>query len=191
MKVKKKHFPNTEYSFIVLIRKSCVYLVIYTKSFYPTYWIGLRKIGFRSSFRKDLLQTRKYKIFLISKHSNRLSQWPRGLKRRSAAVHLMRMWVRIQPGAWMSLCYECCVLSGRGHCVELITRPEESYRLWCVVVCDVETSWMGRPWPPLGPVTSVLHVSAVKQPASGQCRTYTRYNISVHSMGSHIVYAKG
>ena len=35
---------------------------------------------------------------------------------------------------------ECCVLSGRGHCDELITRPEDSYRLWCVVVSDMETS---------------------------------------------------
>ena len=25
-----------------------------------------------------------------------------------------------------------CLLSGRGLCVGLITRPEESYRLWCV-----------------------------------------------------------
>jgi len=30
------------------------------------------------------------------------------------------------------------VLLGRGLCDELITRPEESYRLWCVVVCDLE-----------------------------------------------------
>jgi len=30
------------------------------------------------------------------------------------------------------------MLSGRGLCDELITRPEESYRLWCVVVCDQE-----------------------------------------------------
>jgi hypothetical protein len=30
------------------------------------------------------------------------------------------------------------VFSG-GLCDELITRPEESYRLWCVVVCDHET----------------------------------------------------
>jgi len=37
------------------------------------------------------------------------------------------------------------VLSGRGLCEELITRPEESYRLCCVVVCDLETSWMRRP----------------------------------------------
>ena len=39
----------------------------------------------------------------------------------------------------MDICCERRVLSGRGLCVELITRPEESYRLWCVVVCDLET----------------------------------------------------
>jgi len=46
----------------------------------------------------------------------------------------------------MSVCCECCVFSGRGLRGELITRPEESYRLWCVV-CDPETSRMRRPWP--------------------------------------------
>ena len=30
------------------------------------------------------------------------------------------------------------MLSGRGLCDELINRPEESYRLWRVVVCDLE-----------------------------------------------------
>jgi len=38
----------------------------------------------------------------------------------------------------MFVCCEYCVLSGRGLCDELITRPEESYRLWCVDVCDLE-----------------------------------------------------
>jgi hypothetical protein len=33
----------------------------------------------------------------------------------------------------MFVCCECCVLSGRGLCDGLITRPEESYRLWRVV----------------------------------------------------------
>jgi hypothetical protein len=42
-----------------------------------------------------------------------------------------KSWVRIPPGAWM---FVCCVLSGRGLCDELITHPEESYRLWRVVV---------------------------------------------------------
>ena len=41
----------------------------------------------------------------------------------------------------MFVCCECCVLSGRGLCDGLITRPEESYRLWRVVVCDQETSY--------------------------------------------------
>jgi len=36
--------------------------------------------------------------------------------------------------------FECCVLSCRFVCVELITRPEESYRLRYVDVCDLETS---------------------------------------------------
>jgi len=30
------------------------------------------------------------------------------------------------------------VVSSRGLCDELITRPEESYRMCCVVVCDLE-----------------------------------------------------
>jgi len=38
------------------------------------------------------------------------------------------------------------VLSGRGLCDQLITRPEESYRLCCVVVCDLATSRMGAPY---------------------------------------------
>ena len=38
---------------------------------------------------------------------------------------------------------------GRGPCDELFTRPEQSYRLWCVVLCDLKTSWMKRPWPTL------------------------------------------
>jgi len=37
-------------------------------------------------------------------------------------------------------------LSGTGLCDELITRPEESYRLCCVVVCDLETSRIGAPY---------------------------------------------
>ena len=68
------------------------------------------------------------------------SQWPRGLRRRSSAARLLRLWDRIPPGAWMFVCCECCVLSGRGLCGGLITRPEESYRLWRVVVCDHKTS---------------------------------------------------
>jgi hypothetical protein len=34
----------------------------------------------------------------------------------------------------MFVCCGCCLLSGKGICDELITRPEESCRLWCVTV---------------------------------------------------------
>jgi len=79
-------------------------------------------------------------IILICNGFIRQSQLPRGLRRRSAAARLLGLWVRIPQGAWMFVRRECCVLSGRGLCDELIIRPEESYRLWCVVVCDLETS---------------------------------------------------
>jgi hypothetical protein len=68
----------------------------------------------------------------------------------SAADLLLGLRVWIPPVAWMSVCCECCVLSGRGLCDGLITRPEESYRLWCVIVCDLEISRVRRRWPTLG-----------------------------------------
>ena len=60
-------------------------------------------------------------------------------KAKSAAARRLRLWVRIPPGQLMSLCCECCVLLGKGLCDGLITRPEESKRVCCVVVCDLET----------------------------------------------------
>jgi hypothetical protein len=53
-------------------------------------------------------------------------------------------------GGMISVSCECCVLSGSGLCDEPITRPEESYRPWCVIVRHPETSKMRWPWPALG-----------------------------------------
>jgi len=105
----------------------------------------------------------KLKISIIIEYhrSYGRSQWSRGLSRRSTTSRLMRLWVRIPPGAWMSLCCECCVLSGRGLCDGLITCTEESCRLWCVVVCDLEMSWIRRPGP-LGAVAQKM--SWIKRP---------------------------
>ena len=36
------------------------------------------------------------------------SQWPRGLRRKSAAARLLRLWVRIPPGAWMFIVSVVC-----------------------------------------------------------------------------------
>jgi hypothetical protein len=53
----------------------------------------------------------------------------------------------------MFVCCECCVLSGKGLWDELTTCPEESYRLWCVVVCEKPQElgghgprWAAAPW---------------------------------------------
>ena len=79
-----------------------------------------------------------------------------GLRRGSSACRLQSPAETMgsNPTGGMDVCRECCVLSSRGLCDELITRPEETYRLWCVVVCDQETSWMRRPWPTGGVATN-------------------------------------
>jgi hypothetical protein len=62
--------------------------------------------------------------------------------------HLDRRWNRRfeshRGHGYLSV--ECRVLSGGGLSDELITRPEKSYRLCCVVVCDLETSRIGAPY---------------------------------------------
>jgi hypothetical protein len=53
--------------------------------------------------------------------------------------------VGLNPAGGRDVCLFMSVvfLSGSGLCVELITRPEESYRVWCVR--DREASTMRRP----------------------------------------------
>ena len=85
-------------------------------------------------------------------HNRQISMPPVGFEpkisagERPQAAHLLRSLVRIPLGAWIFVCCECRVLSGRGLCDELITRPGECYRLCCVVACDLETSRMGAPY---------------------------------------------
>ena len=58
--------------------------------------------------------------------------WPYILRRGPVAVRLLELRVRIRSGHWyLYLVRVCC--TGRGLCVRLITRLEESYRL-CVSV---------------------------------------------------------
>jgi hypothetical protein len=85
-------------------------------------------------------------------HNRQISMPPVGVEptisvgERPAVAHLLRSWVRLPPWAWIFVCCECRVLSGRDLCDELIARPEESYRLCCVVVCDLETSRICTPY---------------------------------------------
>ena len=108
--------------------------------------VGRTPLDEWSARRRDLYLTTH------DTHNRQISMPPVGFEptisagERPAAAHLLRSWVRIPPGAWIFVCCECRVLSVRGLCDELITRPEESYRLWCVVVCDLETSRIGAPY---------------------------------------------
>ena len=121
----------------------------------------------------------------------RRSQGPRGPRRKSAAARL-RLWVRIPPGAWMFVCCDCCVLSGRGLCDGLITHPEESYRLWFAVVCDLETSSrMRRSWPAFG-------CSAIGRGGGGNFAQRKSASVrsliicrSIYSVEEHLVFAEG
>ena len=70
----------------------------------------------------------------VKEQQNGRSRRPRDIRRRSEAARLLGLWVRIPSETWMSVSCECCVLSGRGLCDGLNTRPEESYRLQCVCV---------------------------------------------------------
>ena len=60
-----------------------------------------------------------------------------GLRLGSAAARLLGKWVRILPGALMSVSCEYCVLSGRVLCDGPITGLEESYRECCVCKCTL------------------------------------------------------
>jgi hypothetical protein len=73
----------------------------------------------------------KYLIMYVVYYNTIRSQWPRVLRRRSADARLLGLRVRIPPAEWMFLLCHFCALSVRGLYVGLITRPEESYRMWC------------------------------------------------------------
>jgi len=73
------------------------------------------------------------------------SRWLRCLTRGSAAARLLGLWVRILPGACLSLSCECCVLSkvtSTGQ--SLVQRIPTEYS---VSECDLETSTMRKRGP--------------------------------------------
>jgi hypothetical protein len=58
----------------------------------------------------------------------RRTQWPRGIRRGSAAARLLVLWGH----GYLSVV--SVVLAVRGLYVGLIPRPGESYRVWCAGV---------------------------------------------------------
>ena len=96
-------------------------------------------VGFTEGFQPQcvpcgLSQLQQYietHIYSLLLHSEGLYWWPRGLGRGSAGYSFAGI-VGSRHARGMDACLECCVLSGRDLCVGLITRLQESYRLWCV-----------------------------------------------------------
>ena len=59
------------------------------------------------------------------------SRWQHSLKSGTVAARLLGLRVRIRPTLWLSACCEHRKLSGKRVCVRPVTRPEETYRVWC------------------------------------------------------------
>jgi hypothetical protein len=94
----------------------------------------------------DIAESNTCYRFVPAKETTIRSQRPRGLRRGSAGARLLVLWVRIPPEVWRSAFCESCVLSSRGLCVGMITRPEEFYRVRCVwMSVIVELRYRGGP----------------------------------------------
>ena len=75
------------------------------------------------------------------------SQWPRGLRRGSAAARSLVLWVQIPPKAWKFVSCERCVFSGNGLCFGLNIWPEESFSLFVLFSVIVKLQKWGGPGP--------------------------------------------
>jgi hypothetical protein len=111
-------------------------------------YFNVKTIGLTRTTKQHVLYINWLENVVLPNHSR--PQWPRSLRHASVAARSLGLRVRIPPAAWMSVCCECCMLSSRDLCDGLTTRPEESYQLWSIVVCDLEISRMMRPWSTLG-----------------------------------------
>jgi hypothetical protein len=89
-------------------------------------------------FKHSVIEAKHFKIYyVITCNTNYLySRWPSGLVRGFAAVRLLGLRVRILPGAWMFVCYECCVLYR--FCDLPIPHLGDFYRV-TVIKCDNHT----------------------------------------------------
>jgi hypothetical protein len=92
--------------------------------------------------------------------------------------------VNIRMGFFqLDVCRECCVLSGRCVCIQLITRAGESYQLWCVVVCNQEASWIWMPCSTWGALQQKKNWTSKARCLGAETNVYTRIYI-VQELGS-------
>ena len=89
------------------------------------------------------------------------SRWLRGLRRRYAVDCLLGLWVRTPPGTWMSISWECRVLSSTGLC-EGADPSSRGVLLSVVCLCVTVLIVTPRRWGGLGPSWAVAPKTAKK-----------------------------
>jgi hypothetical protein len=102
----------------------------------PTHRSNIPHYFYRSSFMYEPIYT-----WLCR------SRWPHGLRRGSAAAHLLELWVRIPPGASMYLCLVsvvCCQVEVSASGWSLVQRNPTDCGL---SEYDREASILKRSWP--------------------------------------------
>jgi len=93
------------------------------------------------SFLIDTLQWKRCRVMVITtNHLTLFIQLSDTISRAVCGSGLLWVWVRIPLASWLSVCCECCMLSGRGLCVGLSRLSKE---VLASVVCPV--SVMAKP----------------------------------------------
>jgi len=100
---------------------------------------GILNIVIYFSFKCNFLL---FNLFSFTNPTKYRSLCPRGLRRHSVAAGCLGSWVRIPTGhgCFCLVSVVCCQVSSTGLGDGLITRTEESYRVWCV-----QWVWSWRP----------------------------------------------
>jgi len=124
-----------------------------------------------SVFIQQMSYLQQHKFYVPLKVACR-SKWPCVLRCRSEAARLLEIVGSNPTGVmdvallWRVLCFQI----ERCLCDELITCPEESYRMWYVIVCEPETSRMRRPWPTGGCCAKKkLHTAVINKVVKKKC----------------------
>jgi len=122
----------------------------YTSSL-PCVVMELCLIKHRDNYNFQCLHFSVVKHWKAMRYSKEcLSQWPRRLQRRSAAARLLRLWVRIPPGAWMFVVsVMCCQVEVSATCWSRVqTSPTDCGASLCVIL-------KRREWGSPGPLGAV------------------------------------
>jgi hypothetical protein len=120
----------------------------------PEQWIRIEVGHMWPMDKENVAEVVAVFIYLNTTSIYGWSQWPCGLGHGSVATQLLGLWVWILPGTWMAVPCDCWMLPGGGLCVELTTRPEESYQVWCICLSVIMKP---QEWGSSGPLGLLCH----------------------------------